>query len=403
MLTSGRFNHVDFNCFYLWGLAARQGLNPYVTSLQPLADSTHLDIAGMDRADYPPTFILCFESFALLRPRAAYLAWTALNVAALAGVLFILLGETSALSARSRIVLACLGIFYFPVTFHFYWAQVQIVLLLLLVLANRWLMRGREMFAGFALAFAGLLKVFPLYLLAYLLLKRRWRAMLYTGVGLAIGIAVTIGFLGTSAPIDFVIRLYHRVAGNWLAEHGLTQGANLIALGPVAVRLYAGLAHSAASQTAFSMRLVALIPQLALLALTACATLISTQDREHDEYMFSLWVVTAALLSPTAWIHYMVLLILPYAVLAKAAARGRASQPAIVIGVASYVLTQAWAIALAAIAFVAPPAILRALEQNWFCLMTLLVYLAVFLLAVERPKLSLSLSAVRQTAAVNPG
>lgn len=35
--------------------------------------------------------------------------------------------------------------------------------------------------------------------------------------------------------------------------------------------------------------------------------------------------------------------------------------------------------------------------------MTLLVYLAVFLLAVERPKLSLSLSAVRQTAAVNPG
>ncbi len=402
MLTGGRFNHVDFNCFYLWGLAARHGLNPYVTNLQPLADSEHLDIQGMNLADYPPTFILCFESLAFLRPKAAYLAWVALNVSAFAAVLFILLGKTLSLSTRSRVLLAGLAILYFPVTFHFYWAQAQIVLLLLLVLANRWLLREKEMLAGSAIAFGGLLKVFPLYLLAYLLLRRRWRALLCAGVGIAIGIAVTIALLGTSVTFDFVFRLRRLATGNWLAEHGLTGGANLIALGPVAVRLYTGLAHSAAAPTAPSMRLVAIIPQLVLLALTAYATLINTQDWARDEYIFSLWVVTAVLLSPTAWIHYMVLLILPYVVLAKAAAAGRASQLAIVIGVASYALTQAWAIALAAIAFVAPPAILHALEQNWFCLMTLLVYIATFLLAVARPALPLSPAAVQHAPTPNP-
>lgn len=402
MLTSGLFNAGDFNCFYLWGLSERRGMNPYVTSLQPLADSMHLDIRGMNLADYPPTFILCFEGFTFLRPKVAFLAWTVLNVAALAGVLFVLLGKTSSLALRSRVLLAALVIFYVPVTIHFYWAQVQIVLLLLFVLANRWLMRGREMFAGFALAFAGLLKVFPLYLLAYLLLRRRWRAIVYAGLGIAIGIAITIGLSGTGLTIDFVIRLYHLAAGNWLAEHGLTQSAGLIALGPVAVRLYAGLAHSAASQTASSMRLVAITSQLALVALTACATLISKQDREHDEYLFSLWVVAAALLSPTAWIHYMVLLILPYAVLAKATTRGQVNRPAIVIGLASYILTQSWAIVLAAIALLASPTIIHSLDQNWFCFMTLLLYLAVFLLAIERPKLARSVSVVRQTPTLDP-
>ncbi len=53
MLTGGRFNHVDFNCFYLWGLAARHGLNPYVTNLQPLADSEHLDIQEIRRRCIP--------------------------------------------------------------------------------------------------------------------------------------------------------------------------------------------------------------------------------------------------------------------------------------------------------------------------------------------------------------
>ena len=111
MLTSGLFNAGDFNCFYLWGLSERRGMNPYVTSLQPLADSMHLDIRGMNLADYPPTFILCFEGFTFLRPKVAFLAWTVLNVAALAGVLFVLLGKTSSLALRSRVLLAALVIF----------------------------------------------------------------------------------------------------------------------------------------------------------------------------------------------------------------------------------------------------------------------------------------------------
>ena len=63
---------------------------------------------------------------------------------------------------------------YSPLSDHIAFAQVQILILLMLVLAMRWLAIGREVAAGLMLALAAMLKAFPLVLALYLIITRRW-------------------------------------------------------------------------------------------------------------------------------------------------------------------------------------------------------------------------------------
>ncbi len=78
--------------------------------------------------------------------------------------------------------------------------------------------------------------------------------------------------------------------------------------------------------------------QFGVLALTVKATIKSRDSVDLDWRGFSLWVVTAVLLAPTAWVHYLVLMLIPFAFMAIAAGRGRANHRAIWMAVASFLL-----------------------------------------------------------------
>ncbi len=142
--TTRGFDRADFSCYYSWARAARENLNPYTADLEPTAARFHLNMEGMEGADYPPTFILLFEPLASLSPKSAYWIWTGVNVAALAAVLLMLLGGDSGLDLRLRLILAALAIFYYPIRINFHWAQPQPLLLLMLLLAGRWLGQAKR-------------------------------------------------------------------------------------------------------------------------------------------------------------------------------------------------------------------------------------------------------------------
>ena len=177
----------------------RTGQNPYTTDLTSLATSLHLTLLWK-RAAYTPTFILCFEPLTRLSPLTAYWIWTGINVTLLMCVLWLLLRDLDWLDG---LLLASLAIFYAPFTWHFQNEQAQILILLLLVLAMRWLRTGREAPAGIAVAVASLLRAFPLLLLGYLVVRRRWIALFYAAFGLLVGFAVTCAFLGISRSFAF--------------------------------------------------------------------------------------------------------------------------------------------------------------------------------------------------------
>src|SRR5208337_4069325 len=77
---------------------------------------------------------------------------------------------------------------------------------------------------------------------------------------------------------------------------------------------------------------------LGMIGLTCLATLRNAPAQDHNSRLFALWVATAIALSPTAWIHYMVLLFIPFARIFSSASRSRPNRGAITLAVASYTL-----------------------------------------------------------------
>lgn len=329
-----RANQFDFSHYYVSALAMRQGIDPYTTDLTPLAKSRGLEIKEINHATYPPTFVLCFEPLTFLSPLYAYWLWIGMNILFFAAALYLLF-EGMPKDTGVRLALIGLAILYVPVTDNFYYAQTQILILLLLTLFMRWIESGHDALAGSVLAVAGLLKVFPLILVGYLLVRRQRRALVFAGMTLFIGSALTLGFVGLDKSLRFLEVLPFLTSPYWLGRP-----VN-VALGAIVSHLFWYSVGSGDPGVEFTRRVTVVMAQLALLALTVRATLARSKlPGDRDEPVIALWVVTAILLSPTAWLHYLVLLLIPYAVLLRHRLHEEASARATRLGVASYLVAE---------------------------------------------------------------
>ena len=373
----------DFACYYVWAAAMREKVNPYVTDLRETALKFGLAMGHEKRADYPPTFVLCLEPLTLLPFKTAYWTWLVLNGAALALVLVLLLGKDSGLSTTTALTLAALAVLYKPLIGNFYWGQPHTILLAMMVVAGRWFRQGKDARGGFILAFAGLLKVYPLFLIGYLLVTRRWRALFFTVLGVVTLTAATVALLGSASSVAFAGRLVARARGDFLAAYNLTLDPRLIDIGAVVSRLFAQLAGSGPdAATDWIRQLLVRLAQIALLGLTVYATAQSRTRPWHDERAFALWTAAAVLLSPTAWVHYMVVLLFPLLLLAGAAIRGQASSLAIWLAASSFLLTLFPVIFNLLYPFM-PLSLGYALDQNYVAVMAFLVYASAYRLTTE--------------------
>jgi len=323
---------IDFSHYYASALAMREGIDPYTTDLTPIAASLGLDLAEMKLATYPPTFVLCFEPLTLLPPVPAHWVWAGMNVVFLAIALYLLLDGLPA-DTDLRLALAGLAILYAPVTDNFFYAQTQILILLLLVLFMRWMKSGRYALAGSALALAVLLKVFPAVLVCYLVLRRKERAIAYTGLGVVLGGVVTLVLVGVARSLHFLQVLPFLISSDFLGR------PENVALAAMVTHLFRAVSQAARLELA--RRVAVLIADLGLLALTAHATLKSSKLSDGgDEHVIALWVVATVLLSPTAWMHYLVLFLLPFAVFVRLHLRGEAPPVAAGLELASYSIVE---------------------------------------------------------------
>ncbi|HTY56841.1 MAG TPA: glycosyltransferase family 87 protein [Candidatus Binataceae bacterium] len=342
-MVTWRSNRLDFSHYYVSSLMMRQGADPYLDDIKPVATSLGLDVRTITLATYPPTFLLCFEPLTLLDPLPAYYLWSVINIAALALTIYLLFDGLSA-NYKSRVLLLGLVVFYPPITDNFFWAQTQILMLLAIVLFMRWLESGRPALAGAILGLAGLLKIFPLLLVVYLLLRRQWKALCYVVLVIAIGGIVTLGFVGVDRSINFLTSIPTVTSQHWLGR------MNNVALVAIISHLFwypaahhigplAGLAANLSPGLEMTRRVVVALAQLAVFALTIYATLKSSRlSDDGDEHVIALWVVATVLLAPTAWVHYLTLFLLPYAILLRLYLRGEAPHRAASLGLASFVV-----------------------------------------------------------------
>jgi hypothetical protein len=373
-----RSNQNDFSHYYTSALLLREGVNPYRADLTARASALGLNVGDNVRATYPPTFLLCFTPLTLMSPAHAYWTWIALNVVAMAGALAMLLGPRSHLDVATALSLAGFAVLFPAFADNFGYAQSHAIVLLLLVLAMRSLERGMDRAAGAALAIAILLRIFPVIMFGYLVMRRRWRALTFAIACLAIGTAITIGFVGLRTTLDFRASITFVTGSGWLIRP-----AN-VALHAVIARMFIYSAGWPLSESLnFARRVIELMCEIALLGLTFLMSKSPPDSTDSDSRVFSLWIVTTILLAPTAWLHYLVLLFIPYAQIISASISGRASSRSLRMTVASFFVLTGLFFVLDAIHSALPHSLIALLREAPFAALAL-AYLATIWFVLDR-------------------
>ena len=291
----GRATKWDYSIYYSSALAMREGMNPYTADLTPLAHSLGLELGKINHATDPPTFVMCFVPLTLLTPSAGFYVWSAINALAFVFALVLLFRWTSGLSRDTALAIAAVTILFPPIVDHLAWGQNKMLVLLMFVLMLHWMERGKDAAAGLILALATLLRAFPFLLIGYLILMKRWRAVAYTMVGLAVGGLITLALAGVASTLSFVL------APGYLTERWREALPSNIALGPSVLRMfwYFFGVHLGITLE-WAQKATALAVELALLGLTVKATLARPSRDDPDGRLFVLWIMTAILISPTS-------------------------------------------------------------------------------------------------------
>jgi Glycosyltransferase family 87 len=208
----------DFSIYMLSGLAFNANENPYRTNFDNEAKKIGLEDGSVTHATDPPTFILLFSPISKLAPQKAFWVWSLVNYAALLAAIWLLVGPGSGLSTPIGWSFVALIALYPPVISSFHLGQHKILILLLFGLMMRWMRSGNDATAGLALAVASLLRIFPFLMMGYLLIERRYRVLLFTIVGLVVGILLTMVFFGITNTLSFARGVDLLTAHRWLSQ-----------------------------------------------------------------------------------------------------------------------------------------------------------------------------------------
>jgi hypothetical protein len=294
----------DFSIYYACAVATHRGLDPYAIDMTAFTRALGLEPDPFAHPADTPTFTLVTTPLALLSPSTAYAIWTVASTLCLAGSMYLLFG-----SLRGKAFLLCVAVIGFtPLADNFRWAQSQVFVMFGVLVFFRLMQRGRDRSAGATLAALGLLRGYPLVLGGYLIARRRWNAMVAMAIVFACGGALTIAAMGI-APVGNFLRIIGVLGGHrWFSLEPRWE----IAAANVSLDAFIARLSSAHRGVAFAVKLV-------VLALTFRATVAINDDSNGRG--LSLWIATMLILTPVVWLHYMTLLIVPFSLIAVAAAR----------------------------------------------------------------------------------
>src|SRR5579863_2889844 len=199
-----RATEYDFSLYYTSVRALSEGLDPYRTDLIKLGGRLGCKIEFAFRCNYTPPFVASMEPLGHIPIRTAFWLWQGLSAGAL-GAALLLLFEGSGLGAAPALTTVAAIMIFPPTTVHIKYSQSQFVILLMLVLALKWIRSGRDGPAGIALAAAALFKAYPLVMAGYLVAKRKGKALGWMAGGVAAGAALTCLVLNPHTWIEFAL------------------------------------------------------------------------------------------------------------------------------------------------------------------------------------------------------
>lgn len=293
-------------------LASRALYSPHEQTLRFYFEVSTPGVPTFRYNVHPPSSVLMALPLARLSFPAAFTAWNLFSLFCIVASLWIIRrGLDAKVSAWSVFPVISLLLVYIPL-----WDQVrmgQLSGLLLLLLTGAWsaLRSGRSILAGTLLALAASIKLFPGFLLLYLLFQKRWRAVAAGLAAMGFIAGLTVIGLGWDAYRSYITEILP-VAQWYRALWG-----NLSLVG-----FWSRLFESAPSVAValIHSRPLTESPLLFGIAITASAAavvvaLASVSSENHSQETFDVGYATAIiamlLLSPVTWSHSLMMLILP--------------------------------------------------------------------------------------------
>lgn len=279
---------------------------------------------------HPPTAVLLGMPFAGLRFTDAFALWNVLSLLFLAASVGLIVRQL-ALPFSIWDLLAAITILLLCYPFWHQMVHGQLNLLLLLLLTGAWTAdrNARPHWAGTLAAVATAIKLFPGFIFVYFLLRREWRAVRTGLIVLAGTTVLTAHILGPDAYRSYFLEVLPRTC------HWRSEWSNL-SLSGIWFKLFGAAVQGAPMEIqplvhAPALALVGVC--ITLLVVTAILALRARQLRPEQDWdlLYALTMIGMLLVSPITWDHYLLLLVLPVAVLWQRLPRGGIGREAVVL------------------------------------------------------------------------
>ncbi len=198
----------DFRSYYFNPLLSFNGINPYLANKNLFTPST-----------YPPF------AFPLLAPLlvfpfiAAEKIWIILSIAALLSSLYLIFKLlTKKIITSENLILSSIVFLAFPTKFTLGMGQINLFIFLFLTLFIYFLSRSKiksSIFLGLALT----LKIFPLFIPIYLIIKKQWKILFLTICFLFAALILSLIFIKPFINLYFYQNIFPTLIDSWKGDY----------------------------------------------------------------------------------------------------------------------------------------------------------------------------------------
>lgn len=312
-----RQGYPDFTAFYAAGKCVQRGLGSRLYSMetqariqQEFASSVKIRNSPLPFT-HPPFEAVLFVPLAFLSYSAAYWAWNAISVLALATFLAVLRPHIPRLRGWSEALPFLCGLAFFPVFVCLLQGQDSLLLLLLFGLALVAMRSGRDFAGGICLGLALFRFQLVLPVIAVVVLLRRWNMIAGFAVTAAALGGISAAVVGWGEVMNYPRRLLQ-----------ISHMQAATAMNPKIMPNLRGVIASLAGDGDFAHVLIALL-SLALVAWVAWRWKADTRQPDF-ELGFGLTLVVAVMVSYHLMAHDLSVLLLPLLLAAEWLLRERA-------------------------------------------------------------------------------
>lgn len=270
---------------------------------------------------HPPTTVLLGMPFAGLDFADAFASWNVLSLAFLAASAGLIVRQLNLpFSPWDLLPAIVLLLLCYPFWHQMVHGQLNLLLLVLLTCAWAADRRGHPHWAGTLIGVATAIKLFPGFLFVYFILRREWSAVRTGLLALTAITALTALILDPDCYRTYFVEVLPQTS-QWRSEWPNLSLSSLwfklfessrhlppIEIQPLAHAPALALGGVAATMIAVTAILAAVTPRL--------------RSRRDWDLLFALTVIGMLLVSPITWDHYLMLLMLPVAVVWQRWPRG---------------------------------------------------------------------------------